>query len=296
MTELTITDVRVLPGDSAFLIDDGKTAILYDSGFACTGYRVAHRIKEILGDRTLNYIFLTHSHYDHALGSAYVRRYYPDVKVVAGAYATKIFRKPSARSVMRELDRKFAERCGIHEYEDLIDELQVDLEVNDGDVIDCGELRFTAIALPGHTRCSMGFYLADHRLLLGTETLGVYFGEDTYLPSCLVGYQMTLDSFRKARSLEIESILLPHYGVVNRAEAAVYLDRSEGVTIQTARTIQRLLRSGRSDEEILAFLTETTYRPNVRPTYPPDAFALNTRIMIALIRTECPEFHGDLSG
>ena len=96
MSEIKITDVRALVGDSAFLIDDGKTAIMYDSGFAFTGYEVADKIKKILGDRKLDYIFLTHSHYDHALGSVYALKYWPDAKVVAGEYAAKIFAKDSA--------------------------------------------------------------------------------------------------------------------------------------------------------------------------------------------------------
>ena len=62
MSDIKITDVRAHGGDSAFLIDDGKTAIMYDSGFAFTGYKVADNIKKILGDRKLDYIFLTHSH------------------------------------------------------------------------------------------------------------------------------------------------------------------------------------------------------------------------------------------
>ena len=69
MHNLKITDVRANPGDSAFLIDDGITAILYDSGFAFTGYAVADNIKSALGERTLDYIFLTHSHYDMAMVS-----------------------------------------------------------------------------------------------------------------------------------------------------------------------------------------------------------------------------------
>ena len=91
MHNLKITDVRANPGDSAFLINDGITAILYDSGFAFTGYAVADNIKSALGERTLDYIFLTHSHYDHALGSVYAKKYWPSAKVVAGEYATKIF-------------------------------------------------------------------------------------------------------------------------------------------------------------------------------------------------------------
>jgi metal-dependent hydrolase (beta-lactamase superfamily II) len=53
-----------------FLIDDGKTSILYDTGFGFTGDKVANNIKAVLKERKLDYIFLTHSHYDHALGSA----------------------------------------------------------------------------------------------------------------------------------------------------------------------------------------------------------------------------------
>ena len=84
MNSINIVDVRVSPGDSGFLIDDGKTVILYDSGFAFTGYAMADKIKEYLGDRKLDYIFLTHSHYDHVLGSVYALKYWPDAKVVAG--------------------------------------------------------------------------------------------------------------------------------------------------------------------------------------------------------------------
>ena len=289
MAELKITDVRVVPGDSAFLIDDGKTAVLYDTGFAFTGSALADNIQKVLGQRSLDYILLTHSHYDHALGSAYVKKAYPCAKVVAGAYAGKIFRKPSARAVMRELDRKAAEKYGITDYEDRIDALRVDISVKDGDVLACGDLRFTVIELPGHTRCSIGFYLEEKKLFLGTETLGVYFGENTYLPSYLVGYQMALDSFQKAKRLEIESILLPHYGVVDKEEALVYLDRSEMVAKETAQTIQALFRSGKTQEEIVSYFEQTVYKENVAPTYPIDAFRLNTGIMAGLIRKEWME-------
>lgn len=286
MQTLTITDVRALPGDSAFLIDNGNTAILYDTGFAFTGYAIAENIRKVLGNRSLDYILLTHSHYDHALGSAYVAKVYPGVKVVAGAYAAQIFKKTTARAVMRDLDRKAAEANGVFEYEDLIDHLKVDIAVNDGDIITCGDLRFSVIGLPGHTKCSVGFYLQESKLLLGTETLGVYFGEDTYLPSYLVGYQMALDSFQKVRGLNIESILLPHYGLVEKAEAAVYLERSEGISRETAQMVKEQLLSGKTREEIAAHFEAVHYQANIRPTYPIDAFRLNTGIMIDLICKE----------
>ena len=161
---------------------------------------------------------------------------------------------------MRELNRKAAELHGITACEDLADCLKVDIPVQDGDCIICGDLHVSVIALPGHTRCSVGYYLRENKLLLGTETLGVYFGNNTYLPSFLVGYQSTLDAFGKVNRLEMEQILLPHYGVV--------------------------AGEGKTREEILAFLTERDYGENVAPTYPIDAFRLNTEIMIELVRKE----------
>lgn len=286
MTNIQITDVRSLPGDSGFLLDDGKTSILYDSGFGFTGFQVAENVRKVLKDRPLDYIFLTHSHYDHALGSAYVARRYPTAKVVASEYAAKIFSKPSARAVMRELDRKCAASHGVTEYEDLIDDLRVDIPVEDGDLIVCGEMAFRVVSLPGHTRCSVGFYLEDRKLLLGTETLGVYFGENTYLPSYLVGYQMTLNSFQTANSLAIESILLPHYGLVSREEARRYLNNSQRNAKEMAWKILNLLEAGKTREQILEELTVSLYSDRVRPIYPIDAFRLNTGIMVDLVAGE----------
>lgn len=286
MIDLKITDVRAHPGDSAFLIDDGRTAILYDSGFAFTGYAVADNIRSVLNGRALDYIFLTHSHYDHALGSVYARKYWPEVKVVAGEYAVKIFQKPSARQVMRDLDRKFAKKCGIDTYEDLIDTLSVDIPVRDGDEIRAGQLCFTAVELPGHTRCSVGFYLAQNRLLLGTETLGVYDGEENIVPSYLVGYRMALDSMDKARALDIQQILLPHFGLLSREKTRFYLENCKMSAEETAKELADILRSGGTKADAAARFRDRFYHGYIRTIYPIDAMELNTGIMVDLIEKE----------
>ena len=286
MISLQVTDVRVQPGDSGFLLDDGKTAVLYDTGFGFTGYAMADKIQQLLGDRPLDYIFLTHSHYDHALGTPYILKRYPTAKVVAGVYAKTIFDKPSAKDKMRDLDRKFAHTCGIDEYDDLTDELRVDIAVDDGDEIRCGDMTFTAINLPGHTKCSVGFYLKENKLLLATETLGVYFGNHAYLPSYLVGYEMTLNSFAKAKQLDIESILVPHYGLVSGELAKTFLRHSERASITTADRITEIFQNGGTFDDAMAYFTDAIYKEHVRPTYPIDAFKLNTTILINLIRKE----------
>lgn len=286
MKELSITDVRVNPGDASFLIDDGETAILYDTGFAFTGFGVAENIKKILGGRSLDYIFLTHSHYDHALGSVYALRYWPDAKVVAGEYATKIFAKPTARELMRDLDGKFAKKCGVCEYEDLIDELRVDIPVSDGDVIKAGDMEFIVLNLPGHTKCSVGYYCQKRKLLLSCETIGVYNGSDDVVPSYLVGYEMAISSIEKVQKLDIESIVVPHFGLITGEKTKFYLKKAKETAVETAEMIVEMLKDGKTKEEISRFFKDKFYHGYIKEIYPVDAMELNTGITIDLLARE----------
>ena len=283
---IKITDVRAVTGDSAFLIDDGKTAIMYDSGFAFTGYEVADKIKSILGERKLDYIFLTHSHYDHALGSVYALKLWPEAKVVAGEYAAKIFSKDSAKALMRDLDGKFAKKCGVESYEDLIDDLRVDIAACDGDVIKAGDMEFTVLNLRGHTKCSVGYYNEKEKLLLCCESVGVYDGEGSVVPSYLVGVEMAISSIERVQKLDIEKILVPHFGLLENEEAKLYLSRAKTSARETADEIIALLKAGKAKEEILEFFKDKFYKGYIKEVYPIDAMELNTNITIDLIKRE----------
>lgn len=286
MMSIKITDVRHLKGDAAFLIDDGETSILYDTGFGFTGYRVAENIRAVLGERPLDYIFLTHSHYDHALGSPYILRHYPTAKVVAGSYAAGIFRRDGAKRTMKELDGKFAEKCGYGEYEFLGDELRVDIAVNDGDVIDAGKMQFRVIALPGHTRCCVGYYCKETGLLLSNETLGVYDGEETVVPSYLVSYADTLASIERIEGLDITSVVAPHYGLLDRAQTEFYLSHMRSAAVDTANELLCCIKRGMSDSETAEQFKKRFWHGYIREIYPEDAMVLNTSIMIRLLKSE----------
>lgn len=283
---IKVTDVRAVKGDSAFLIDDGKTAILYDTGFAFSGEQVAENIKALLGDRPLDFVFLTHSHYDHAAGTPYVKRKFPMVQVVAGTYAARVFSKDSAKALMQELDKSAAAAAGVFEYENLIPSLSVDRTVEDGDEIAAGDMRFCAVALPGHTKCSVGYYCKEEGLLLSTETLGVFNGTEDVVPSYLVGVGMTLDSIQRARSLAPARLVLPHFGLVEGGTVVRYLCRAEERASEVAEHIRNMLLDGKGEAEICAWFEQTFWHGYVREIYPVDAMRLNTGITVRLIARE----------
>ncbi len=286
MDNIKVTDVRYDKGDSAFLLDDGKTAVLYDTGFGFTGFEVAKNIRKVLGDRALDYIFLTHSHYDHALGSAYILRHYPDAKVVAGTYAVDIFKRDGAKRTMKELDSKYAAKCGVTDYEFLGDELRVDIPVNDGDIITAGDMQFEVLYLPGHTRCCVGYFCKEKGLLLSNETLGVYDGDKTIVPSYLVSYKDSLASIKRVEKLDIRYILAPHYGILSKKQSEFFIGNMKKASQKVADDILVSLKNGRSDEDIIKDFKAEYWHGYIKEIYPEDAVNLNTSIMINLIRKE----------
>lgn len=286
MDKIKVTSVKVLPGDSGFLIDTGKTAILYDSGFAFTGEGLTKNIERELGGRNLDFIFLTHSHYDHAPGAMYAARRWKNAKVVAGEYAAKIFAKPSARATMKELDAAFARENGIYEYENLIDNLHVDITVNDGDKIRAGELEFEVIYLPGHTKCSVGYYCREKKFLLGTESLGVPGPGDIVIPSYLVGYNMVIESIKRVKELTPSHILLPHSGVIHGDECGRFLKNAMENAVGLAKLILEGYKNGKSDEELVNIIRDRYYKGYIAEIYPIKAFELNSSITVSLIKKE----------
>ena len=283
---LKITDVRCQKGDAAFLIDDGKTSILYDTGFGFTGYAVADNIKRSLGNRQLDYIFLTHSHYDHALGSPYIIRRFPNAKVVAGKYAVDVFKRDGAKRVMKELDFKFAKECGVEDYVFLGDELKVDIAVDDGDTVQAGDMTFEVINLPGHTRCCVGYYLKSEGLLLSAETLGVYDGDKTIMPICLVSFSDTMASIEKIEKYDVKAIVAPHLGLLNKAQTEFFFANMRPAAQNIAQSFLDSLKNGHSEEEIVEEFKGKFWHGYIKEIYPADAIMLNTSIMIRLVEKE----------
>ncbi len=281
-----VTDMRIHPGDSGFLIDDGKTAILIDSGYGFTGFPMAEKIKSYLGDRSLDFIFLTHSHYDHALGSAYILESYPTATVVAGSYAASIFRRAGALRKMEELDRSIAAISGVTDYPFLGDRLRVDIEVNDGDVVKAGDLTFQVLDLPGHTKCSVGFYCPEEAMLIATETLGIYDGGKVILPSFLVSFENTIASIDRALALKIDRLLIPHLGDLEEERTRFYLDNMKKRSIESAEEYAAALREGKTTEEIATDYIKRYRKGYVEKIYPPEAMMLNTTLMIDRIGVE----------
>lgn len=279
----TIIPVGPVPGSDAFLLTTPTHAALLDTGFAFTAKAMLSSVASHLGDQSLQYILLTHSHYDHASGSVAAKKRWPEAQVVASAYAAKILAKESARDVIRTMNEHAAREHGVDDYEDLLAELTVDRTVVEGDVIDMGDLQLRVLELPGHTRCSIGFYDEQAKLLLGCETLGVISGPELVMPCCLVDYDSSRQAIAKVRELAIDSLLVPHHGLLEGEECQRFLAAADFWLVETRRRLQAAHNQGKSEEEMLQLLKQQFYTDQAQRCQPEQAFDLNAHYTIALM-------------
>lgn len=194
----------------------GKTNSLFDAGLACCADRMAEKIEAVLQGRTLDYVFLTHSHFDHVSGIPRIREIWPKVKVFIAPHGKEILDKPSARKRMRTLNEAAAESYGMPgpQYRD--EDLYADDILTDGQVFLLDEWKVTAVETPGHTRDSFSFLVeregCTQKILVCSETAGAYAKGAFISPCFLLGYRMSMESMKKMQRIGADLLLVAHTG------------------------------------------------------------------------------------
>ena len=271
-------------GGESILLVKGQAAILIDSGFDFCADQLAAKIKETLGDITLNEIILTHSHYDHLGGCVGIRRLYPQTKIIANPLVSQILAKESARATMRELNKKAAEAAGQPAI-DRIDELAIDVDLAPDETMQTAIGPITAIATPGHTRCSTSYYLPDDQALILSETTGVIVDRH-FVPCFIISYATTVESFDRCAKLHAKRIIIPHYGMIEGQAAEEYLGKARAASSRAAEFILQQYHEGKNEEQILNEYANRYYYGVCDGAQPKMAFLINTSTMISRVISE----------
>jgi glyoxylase-like metal-dependent hydrolase (beta-lactamase superfamily II) len=284
--DINIKNVGVINGGDAFLIVTKQKAALFDNGYSFTAQELIQNIRAGLGERALDYILLSHSHYDHASASGFLKREFKGAKIVSSAYAAKILSKPSAINIMRDMNesaaRFFGWDCG-----EAMDAVDVDICVGDGDIIDLGDVTLQALESPGHTKCCITFYMPEKKLLLASETSGCIARPGLVSPAYLVGYEISLNHIRRLMDMEIDKILVPHHGVITGEACGNYLRDALRAMTELKDMILSENKRGKSLEEITERFDKEFNSDRLRLMQPPKAFYLNASYMIPMIIREC---------
>ena len=174
-------------GGESLLIFGPQKTVLYDCGMAYCHEGLITNIEEALlarGRETVDYVLVSHSHYDHIGALPYIIKRWMEVTVCGAAKAKSVFESDGAKKTMLRLGNAARDVFAPGTESVLVEPLRIDRILCEGDKIDLGDDEyFYVLETKGHTDCS------------------------------LKSYEDTIEAAKKCEKYEPKQVISPHYGI-----------------------------------------------------------------------------------
>jgi len=285
--------VRVTAGEGgeAILILGSEKTGLYDCGMACFSDRLIENIKYVLDgtDSTIDYVFLSHTHYDHVGALPYILKEWPEAQVCGNAKAASVFSKPGAKATMERLGNNAKKLFGVEGIEITAEGLRVDIILEEEDVISLGKEQVIMYETKGHTDCSVCYYILPQKILFTNESTGVHVSEDFMNPSVLKSYKDSIESAEKLKKLDVDWIVATHYGVLPQHVNSTFFDRYIRVACAERKLIEDAFRQGMTVDEILDEHKKVYWSEGRNKNHPFAAYRMNAEETVKVVMRELNE-------
>lgn len=275
----SIVRVTAGAGSDALLYLMKEKTVLIDCGMAYCADLLTENISEVLGTaRTLDAIFITHSHYDHIGALSEVKRVWPKAIVYGSSYAEyTLKRKSTFEGILHMSNVAAQEYTGENLAEPLdMSRIQVEQILQDGACVKFGTDAIYGLETPGHTNCCMSFYLESEKVLILSESTGMVRGPKCTTTCVLKGFAQAKQSVERCRNFLAEYFVFPHYGIIPKRLAdsvfeTIVQDMEEKETMVT-----ELYQQGVSTDRILDIYVKKYWKQLDSADVPFEAFRMNS--------------------
>lgn len=269
------------------LIGEEKTALV-DCGMVYCANKLIENIKKELKERTLDYIFVTHTHYDHIGAIPYIKKEWSNIKIIGSEYGQYVLTRSGALKLIRELGNHSKKVYGDYKIEDYDDnDLKIDIVAKDGQEFQLGKMTVKAIETKGHTNCSMSFLVNDNTLF-ASESLGAITKNKAIYPAFLVSSTEAINSIKKCIDINPKYIYFSHYGFLEKGVREKFLRKSLSSIYNVRENFIKLYKDGFTQEQIVEDYKNKNYNQEVFDQ-PLKAFLLNTNNMVRVVLKEYEE-------
>jgi hypothetical protein len=269
------------------LLAGGNSTALFDCGMAFCAAGTIRNVKNALNGRELNYIFITHTHYDHAGALPFFREEWPQARLVTSEAGAAVLLKDTPRRVIRELSAIAAAKYNteIAAYSD--DAFRADIVVKDGDIVPLGGLSVKVLETPGHTRDSLSYFIPELELLILNETPGFLLDGKVY-PCYLTSYNDAIGSIEKCRQIPYKFLSMPHRGINGGEDTKGFFDKALESNTACRDFILSAAAKNPGEDAMLDSYTQRYGSDELFIYQPREAFIVNARATIACTLREFP--------
>ena len=282
-------------GGEAYLIIGRDKVALHDTGMACFAKDLIQNIHEVLDPlgKTLDIVFISHTHYDHIGALPYVLKEWPDAVVMGAEKAESVFRSEGALRTMAELGNKARILYGVDFDEITSEGMRLDRALKEGETVDLGEIRVQFFEAKGHTDCSSLYMVLPKKILFANESMAQIKGPGEIGTSPLKSFNQTIESAKKAASLKPDYIIAMHYGLIpTEYNEQFFSDYIEEASWERDMIVKGL-KNGLTDQEISDMHDKIYWNEARALNQPYDAYHLNTMIIIRRVRKAFEEGRTD---
>jgi glyoxylase-like metal-dependent hydrolase (beta-lactamase superfamily II) len=171
---------------------------------------------------SIEYLFLTHLHADHAGGAAGLREAMPHLKVLTAKDMAFALREADEKAIGLEAGKK----GGYYEADYRFEKCPVDLELVEGQVVQVGSMAVKAWETPGHCAGHLTFVMEDAGQTVMFSGDNLFFGGKILLqplPDC--DLQLHIRSLAKFAGWGID-VFLPGHGCFSLKNGQRHIDEA----------------------------------------------------------------------
>jgi len=209
-----------------YLVQGPKSMIL-GGAMSWIAPQLEAQFKEFAIDTdSIEYLVIPHAHFDHFGAVPYLKRRFPQIKVLGTEAAVRILSKEKVIVYSEMVNKMMIDAYKLQEeYEKMnlkIDAVTIDQVVDNSTVIDLGkglEARF--IETPGHSPTDVTVYIPGLKALFPSDAVPCPLGGIDKLarPSPQFDFTLYKESINKLLPLDVEMCCFDHYAAVTGADA-----------------------------------------------------------------------------
>jgi 2-aminobenzoylacetyl-CoA thioesterase len=280
---ITVGGNRFYPG---YIIKGKEKRLMIDAGINLMGPAYIASLEKIFGDKNaLDYVFATHSHFDHVGAIPYLKRKLSYLHAGAFERVGELMKKKSVLDLMTFLSdlqrgyfRSIAGEEDVH-----IEPVEFELSLKEGDMFDLGGVTCEVYEVPGHTGDSLAFFIPEMRALFAGEAYGIPEGDkDGHIQvEFLSSYDDYVSSLNKMIQLQPKIIGMAHLWVFTDDDATGFLKRSLDATPRYRKLIETYLNAANGEiDTAVQSMAKKEYDEKGTIAQPREAYIQNLKAQV----------------
>jgi glyoxylase-like metal-dependent hydrolase (beta-lactamase superfamily II) len=254
------------PESCFYHLDGGRESVLIGGGMAYLAPRILPQLEAFAIDaKKITTLIILHTHFDHCGLVPYLKKLWPWMKVAASSQGKLCLSDPGITQHVGALNHTMIAQEGLEREAARLGFVFTGIEVEhvlkEGDQVACGDVTLSILEVPGHSSCSIAAYVPEEKALFASDALGVHYPGFIFAAGNS-NFDLYEKSLRRLAGLDVEAVLLEHFGAALSAEARSLLPNSvkaaEDARAEIIRTFRRTGDVAKTAQEITRSILDRT--------------------------------------